>query len=96
MIAYFNRLQLSMTLRQAQSASHAGRCDEDVAALVRHPVIRRQLDKIDPAAIAAELKEWGAWDAEELADHAANRARIVWIAAGNIVEDWKETRKGRR
>lgn len=37
--------------------------------------------------IRRELEEYGAWDAEELADDAANRQRIVWIAACNIAED---------
>lgn len=87
MYALFNRFELKMTLAEAQGASRQGQCDDDVAALVREPKIRRQLDKIDPAKIAAELEEYGAWDAEELADAEQNRHRIVWLAAGNIVEE---------
>ena len=86
MFASFNRFELQMTRAQAESASHPGPCDSDVEDLVRHPAIARQLRKIAPDAIAAELKEYGAWDAAELADHAANQRRIVWIAAGNISE----------
>lgn len=76
-----------MTARQAESASHQGRCDDDVAFLLTMPAIRRQLDRIGPEAIRAELKEYGAWDQNELADDVQNRARIVWIAAGNICEE---------
>jgi hypothetical protein len=87
MIAHFDRFEIKMTAAQARSASHQGQCDDDVERLTNHPEIRRQLDKIGPEKIAAELKEYGAWNAEELADHEQNRRRIAWIAAGNIVEE---------
>lgn len=87
MYAIFNRFEIQMTKAQAMSASHPGPCDLDVAALVKQPKIARQLDKISRDAIREELREYGAWDATELADDAANRARLVWIAAGNIREE---------
>lgn len=76
-----------MTLAQAQSATHPGPCDSDVLALSRHRKIRRQLERIDPEALRKELREYGAWDDEELADHEQNLQRILWIAAGDIVEN---------
>ena len=81
------RIELKMTLAQARSVSHPGECDADVEKLIRVPAIARQLVKLDKELLARELKEYGAWDAEELADHAANQRRIVWIAGGNIVEE---------
>ena len=33
------------------------------------------------------LKEFGAWDASELCDHDANRARTLWIWANNCSEE---------
>jgi len=45
------------------------------------------MKKINPADIAAELKDYGAWDETELADYDANIQRILWIAAGNIREE---------
>ena len=86
MYAPFNRFELKMTKVQAASASHQGQCDDDVEALTKIPAIRRQLAKLDPEALRAELKEYGAWDAAELADHDANLLRIVWIAACDISE----------
>ena len=80
------RIDLQMTKAQAAGASHSGNCDSGVAALIREPAIARQVAKWDPATLAAELKEYGAWEPEELADHDANVARMVWIAAGDIVE----------
>lgn len=87
MIATFERFEIEMTLAQARRGSHPGDCDGDVAELSKIPAIRRQLDKLDPALIAAELKEYGCWYDEELADERQNRQRIIWIAAGNIVEE---------
>lgn len=40
-----------------------------------------------PERIRNELREYGAWDDNELADDAANWRRIVWLAACNINED---------
>lgn len=86
MIAQFNRFSISMTRAQAASADHAGQCDHDVRALSLIPAIARQLRKLDHDAVRAELWEYGAWDDTELADHAENLQRVVWIAAGNIME----------
>lgn len=77
-------LQLSRTL--AESCSHQGQCDADVAAARELPEIKAQLDKIKPDVLRAELKEYGTWDAKELADHDANLDRLVWLAANDISE----------
>ena len=83
----FERFELPLTLEQARAASHPGKCDADVAALRTEPEVARQLAALDPDKVRAELKEYGAWEPEELADHDANLSRVVWIAAGNIAED---------
>jgi hypothetical protein len=80
-------IEIQMTLAQAQSASHQGQCDADVMALSLHRKIRPQLERISPQALRDELREYGAWDDKELADHAQNLQRILWIAAGDIVEN---------
>jgi hypothetical protein len=85
--ASFNRFELQMSKDQSDSASGPGRADAAVQSLLQDDNIRSQLDKIDPKKIRDELHEYGAWDDKELADDAANRARIVWIAAGNIREE---------
>ncbi len=81
------RIELQLTTKQAQSASHQGQCDEDVKALSQVPSVARQLAKIEPDTLARELKEYGAWDANELADHEQNLQRLLWLAAGDIVEE---------
>jgi hypothetical protein len=45
-----------------------------------------QLQKLDRALVASELREYGAWDSDELADHAQNLQRLLWIACGDIAE----------
>lgn len=90
MFASFDRFEIEMTRKQAASASHQGACDDDVQALLSIPAIRRQLKKIPDELLAAELREYGAWDDTELENRENNEARIVWIAAGNIVESWRE------
>ena len=92
MYTSFNRFYLEMTKDQARSAFHQGACDKDVLQLKKDPKIRRQLVKISDEDLAEELKEYGAWDAEELSNREDNELRIVWLAAGNIVESIKEKR----
>lgn len=81
------RIELSITKAQARSAAHQGQCDADVRALSQVPAIRRQLAKLDPADVRAELENYGAWDDEELADHDANIQRLLWLACGDIVDE---------
>jgi hypothetical protein len=79
-------IELQMTMEQAESASHSGDCDEDTQELSKVPTIADQLAKLDAVTLSNELKEYGAWDAEELADHTQNLQRILWLAACDIAE----------
>ena len=80
------RISLQITKRQAAQASHPGPCDADARALSEVPAIRRQLAKIDPATLRAELAEYGAWDAQELEDRPQNLQRLLWLACGDTHE----------
>jgi hypothetical protein len=92
--AQFERFEIQMTLEEAEGASHPGPCDDDVSALLTMPHISAQLDTIGAHSIREELAEYGAWDDAELADDEENRARIVWIAAGNITEEEASEERG--
>lgn len=97
MFVYIGSIEVQMTLEQARSASHPGNCDEDVKYLSQVPAIARQLRKIDAAELSSALSEYGAWDAEQLADHDENLQRLVWIAAVDIVEEqYEKTRNQER
>lgn len=86
MFASFNRFEIQMTLAQAKACSHSGACDADIAALVKSKKVHRPR-QCTKENLAAELKEYGAWELNELADDAANWQRILWIAAGNIRDE---------
>lgn len=96
MYAQFNRFEISMTKEQAHDASHQGSCDNDVAELLTYPKIKRQLKKISDSDLADELREYGAWDDEQLMDRKENEARIIWIAAGNIKDDLYEKQSNKK
>ena len=81
-------LTLSMTLDQAQSCSHPGRCDDDVEYLADK--LSDQTAAWDPIALAEELAEYGAWEPEELTDHDTNTARMVWMACCDVAESPKD------
>jgi hypothetical protein len=85
MTAYFNRFTITMTRQAALDCSHGGACDDDVAYWAKRLKVKASADDI-----RAELKEYGAWDADELADDDQNLHRIIWIAAGQIKEELHE------
>jgi hypothetical protein len=84
------RLSLRVTLRDALRCAHPGPCDDDVGRLVTRPEVRAQCDAWPADVLRDELRGWGAWDADELADHEDNRVRFVWLACTNIVEEARD------
>ena len=81
-----NYVELNILKRDAEAGYHQGRCDEDIERLLQEPYIKKQFDRIDPQKIVNELREYGAWDEEELKDEQANRARLLWLFCGDIVD----------
>jgi len=86
MYAMFDRFELRITKTDARMASHQGQCDDDVRELSQKPYIARQLAALDAATVRDELRGYGAWDDEELADHAQNLQRVLWLGAGQILD----------
>lgn len=80
------RLNLRLTDEQARGASHQGQCDDDVLALSQDPGIASQVAQWPADTLRAELREYGAWSDAELQDHAQNIQRMLWIAAGDVVD----------
>jgi hypothetical protein len=85
--ACFNRFSFDMPLEAVDDCSHSRACDDDVEHWAKE--IERP-GEITPELLALELKEYGAWNAEELSDDDANWHRIVWLAAGNLKDDMCE------
>ena len=76
-------LELSMPLACVEDCSARGSNDDAVA----HWVQRLDWSGIDADAVREELREYGAWDDEQLEDDDENRARLLWLAAHGIKED---------
>lgn len=83
------RIELNITKAQAAGAAHQGQCDSDVLALSLEAKIKRQLSAVPADDLRDELRYYGAWDEEELQDHAQNLQRLLWLACGDINEEVK-------
>lgn len=79
-------LQITKAEAEAAQGAHRGDCVESIKLLSEKPRIRRQLVKLSPSAVRAELAEHGAWDGDELSNHAENLQRLLWIACEDIRE----------
>jgi len=79
-------IELNITKAQAYTGHHQGQCDQDIEDLRRVPSIKKQLDRLDPDRVREVLRDYGAWDDDELSDHDDNLDRLLWIACGDIVE----------
>lgn len=80
------RVFLRMEEGQAHAAHHPGPCDDDVRTLSNDTDMGGQLDALDPVMCREVLREYGAWNETELQDHAQNLQRLLWLAAGDIVD----------
>jgi hypothetical protein len=88
MWTYTCGIDFELTRAQAELCSQGGRDAEPfVLEVMKSPRVRRQLKRVDPAHLRAELESYGAWEAHELADHAENLKRLVWLAACDITEE---------
>jgi len=81
------RIELKMTMEQAEMVPLVGDADDGVLALSKIPEIKAQMDKIKPELLAECLDEYGVWDQVELKDNEQNIQRLLWIAACDIREE---------
>lgn len=77
---------LKLTRSDAEACSCSGDNEDAVNNAMAKPYLKKQLDALDPAQLAKELREFGAWDEVQLSNHADNLQRWVWISAGDIAE----------
>lgn len=85
--AYFNYIgSIELPEDVIDACHHSGDCTEDCMRCMELPEIKAELAEIDPEQLRKELREYGAWDEDQLQDHHENLLRILWIAAGNIQE----------
>ncbi|MGE5433042.1 MAG: hypothetical protein ACM3QX_18335 [Syntrophomonadaceae bacterium] len=86
MRAEFMLFTIEMTRKQAEYTAHRGECLPQVQELLQDSKIKRQLKKISDDDLKEELDQYGAWSDEELSDRADNEERIIWLAAGHILD----------
>lgn len=80
------RITIEFQPEDVSYVCHSGPNDEHVEDIIRLPRIKKQLDKLDPEAVRNMLREYGAWDKEELKDSLQNLRRLVWIALWDCKE----------
>jgi hypothetical protein len=80
------RIELHIAMNDARTALRSRPCNDDIASLRNVPYLRRQLAKISPSVLLGELREYGAWNNAELADHDANLTRLLWLACCDVAE----------
>lgn len=81
------RIELTFHQEDITHVCHRGANDPYVEDVVRLPRVRDQLVKLDPELVRNTLREYGAWDDDELTDHVQNLHRLVWIALWDCKED---------
>ena len=77
---------IAITKADAINCSLSGDNSPAILELLKKPYIKKQVEKLNPFQLAKELKEYGAWDGEELKNHNENVIRWLWISAGDIAE----------
>lgn len=82
-------VEIEMTYEQALSCSHSGDCFDDVLLAMEDENILKQLNNYTDEQIRNALKEYGAWDDNDLSDIRMNKIRVIWLGANDIVEEVK-------
>lgn len=90
--------ELEQALRDGdhiEGCSASGRCDDAVECAMEDPKVAAILERLEGNSdkLVADLAEYGAWDADDLADHEANLARLVWTVACDVRENDRESRQ---
>jgi hypothetical protein len=82
--ASFNYFEFQLPQQAVNDCSHQGECFEDVEFWQRKIELNVSRD-----LLIKELREYGAWDIEELTnmDDIGLEQKIIWIAACNIKEE---------
>lgn len=67
--------------------AQSGPADTAVALWRTDERIAKELEEITDEELRNDLREYGAWDDEELEDREANLDRLLWLAAWDIAEN---------
>ena len=80
-------IELQFTQEQAESVPLSGAADAAIDDLMLDEEIIAQVRELSVEDVREELREYGAWDEEELSDHTSNVRRLIWLAAYQVREE---------
>lgn len=85
--AYFDYIgSIELPVEIIEMCPTSGSADNAIAEMRKLPEVIAEVAGIDPDKLRMELTKYGAWNAEELANHEDNIDRILWIACCDIQE----------
>jgi hypothetical protein len=85
---YGNDLRLKP--QDIENCSGSGDVTQAVKEVSQMPYVKKQTAKFEPTQLRKELKEYGAWDEDELNNHQENIQRWIWLSACDISERMHE------
>src|SRR6478736_4299547 len=89
--AYFNYIgSIELPVEIVEMCPISGEADSAIAFMRTLPEVISELSEIDPEKLRLELKEYGAWEPEDITNHNTNLDRILWLACGNIQDEMFE------
>lgn len=88
-IHYVGDIELSMTSEDAHYCYHQGECDNDVNEISLKDYIQEQLKEYSNPELIKALQEYAIEDCETF-NRKELEEYIVWLIAGNIIDDENE------
>lgn len=85
-LASFNRFEILLPEDCVYECSGPGDAEPAVLHWLNDAAVSAEIEQIPDEKLRAELREYGAWDDDELMDDEANHKRILWLSACDIRE----------
>jgi hypothetical protein len=86
--AIFDEFTIELTENDAGYMFHQGDCYNSVKDVLETELyISKQFENITNETLIKCLLGYGAWEESELLDKTENIIKILWLAAGDIVEE---------
>jgi hypothetical protein len=83
---YCENVELGLTNEDTHICYHQGRCDEDVSQVLSQDYVREQLEKYSDKELRDSVRAYAVEDVDSFDRHRLE-TYVVWLVAGNIVED---------
>ena len=85
---YLENVEFELTRHDAERCSHTGSCDEDVACTKKKRYVKKQLDRLSYEQMYNAVDCYVCFEpGREKPTRETLEDYVVWLAAGNIMED---------